>query len=283
MGFLLQTSPVFWEPPDWKGREAQTNSVGRGIWDGWCLGVTDVNWRDWRAIGWGSRSRYPGRGNSKAGSRSVKGCKQKGLIKYRAEVTGRERGELKGFISQAQAELPATQHLLCLPGQGVRPGEDLRASPAKDTESLFYLKERIKQNRSVGWELGGQSGVVTSLGSLPASAVMGDLSKGEAESRVGGPARERPVGVGVGRARWHARRERRRAVRMVPGDLGGGRGQTAACWLGTAHRAAWTGRWGHQGSSQEGKEQAGGDSVVLSLHNSWHLALQPWEMTWMKP
>lgn len=94
----------------------------------------------------------------------------------------------------------------------------------------------------MSWELGGQSGVVTSLEPLPAPAAMGALSKGEAESQVGGPARERPVGVGEGRARWHLRRGRRRGVGMVPRDLGGGHGQTAAWRPETAHRAAWTGR-----------------------------------------
>lgn len=38
---------------------------------------------------------------------------------------------------------------------------------------------------------------------------MGALSKGEAESQVRGQARERPVGVAEGRARWHPRMGRR--------------------------------------------------------------------------
>ena len=52
------------------------------------------------------QEQIPGRGNSKAGSRSVKGCGvNKSLIKQRVEVRGRPWGRLKRFISQVPAEL----------------------------------------------------------------------------------------------------------------------------------------------------------------------------------
>lgn len=53
--------------------------------------------RDWRAVRWGKQEQIPGRGNSKAGSRSVKGRgENRSLMKCRVEVRGRAMGEAEG-------------------------------------------------------------------------------------------------------------------------------------------------------------------------------------------
>lgn len=67
------------------------------------MGVTDVNGL---RLEQGDQELITSRGNSKAGSGSVKGCvENRSLMKCRVEVRRRQWGRLKGFISQAQAEL----------------------------------------------------------------------------------------------------------------------------------------------------------------------------------
>lgn len=86
--------------------------------------------------------------------------KQKSLIKCRVEMRGRESGGAEGFISQAQAELQLQPSACSVSqGRGWGPGRPWEPAPPKDTESQFYLMQRIKQNRSVGWELGAGKGL----------------------------------------------------------------------------------------------------------------------------